>query len=84
VQFGCLLPFLIIFNLFFGWMFLRPLYWALLELGLILAFILTSVIIVKRITNFNIKQGLGNDHFRHKRRPREVIDVPGQEIKPKG
>ncbi|MCX5714262.1 MAG: hypothetical protein NT033_05535 [Candidatus Omnitrophica bacterium] len=70
MQFGCLLPFLIIFNLFFGWMFLRPLYWAVLELGLILAFILTWKVIIKRITGFSRRQ-----------KHQEVIDVQGREIK---
>ena len=47
-QAGCLLPFLITFNLFFGWMFLRKSHWLLLEAGLIFTFIINSIIITKK------------------------------------
>ena len=48
-QAGCFLPFLITFNLFFGWMFLSKFRWLLLEAGLILIFIINGVIITRKI-----------------------------------
>lgn len=48
-QAGCLLPFLIIFNLFFGWMFFKPAHWLLIEAILILISIATSIVFVKKI-----------------------------------
>ncbi|PIP20971.1 MAG: hypothetical protein COX40_01890 [Candidatus Omnitrophica bacterium CG23_combo_of_CG06-09_8_20_14_all_40_11] len=46
---GCLLPALIIFNFFFGWVFLRPLYWLIAEAALILFFIINTHIITRKI-----------------------------------
>ena len=46
---GCLLPLLIIFNLFFGWMFFGFLLWALIEIVLIIIFILVSLLTARRI-----------------------------------
>lgn len=46
---GCLLPLLIAFNLFFGWIFLKPLYWLSLEAVLILFFVVNSYIMARKI-----------------------------------
>jgi hypothetical protein len=48
-----LLPALIFLNFFFGWIFLRPLYWLLSELILILLFVLNSYIIARKISPFS-------------------------------
>ncbi|MFC1675318.1 hypothetical protein ACFL1K_05495 [Candidatus Omnitrophota bacterium] len=48
---GCFLPFLIFFNLFFGWMFLRPAHWLLLEGLLILFFLINSYIITRKVVS---------------------------------
>lgn len=39
---GCFLPSLIVFNLFFGWLFLRPAAWLLVEAVLVLLLLLYS------------------------------------------
>ncbi|MBM3245798.1 MAG: hypothetical protein FJZ13_00505 [Candidatus Omnitrophica bacterium] len=46
---GCILPLLIIFNLFLGWIFFRPLYWLAIEATLILLFLLNSYILTRKI-----------------------------------
>lgn len=48
-QSGCLLPFLILFNLLFGWMFFKPLIWLLIGGGLILLFIINTRILMRKI-----------------------------------
>lgn len=48
-QTGCLLPFLIFFNLFFGRLFLKPLPWLTVGAVLILLFILNSFVLAKKI-----------------------------------
>ncbi|MFH1269680.1 MAG: hypothetical protein ABIH75_01295 [Candidatus Omnitrophota bacterium] len=46
---GCLLPALIIFNLFFGWIFLSPVHWLVIEGVLILIFIINGFIMMRKI-----------------------------------
>jgi len=65
---GCFLPFLIIFNLFFGLFFLKPLYWLVLEVVLILLFVLTFATIVKKVSSLNSSHS-------------NVIDVEGEIVK---
>jgi len=48
-QVGCLLPLLLIFNLFFGWVFLRPLHWLILEAVLFLLFLLSGYAFTRRV-----------------------------------
>jgi|GEM_PF-712587 len=50
-QTGCFLPFLIILNLFFGWMFFKPLAWLIIEAALVVLFLLTSWFFVKKISS---------------------------------
>jgi len=64
-QTGCLLPILILFNLFFGWMFLKPLTWLAVEGILIILFILNSYILARRISSYSAKRS-------------NVIDVEGE------
>jgi len=45
---GCFLPFLIIFNLLFGWIFFKPIIWLFQEAILILLFMVHSYILLKR------------------------------------
>jgi len=63
---------LIIFNLFFGWMFFKPLYWLAIEGILILLFVISSYIFLRRITSLDSKRD-------------NAIDVKGEivEEKPK-
>jgi uncharacterized membrane protein len=61
-QAGCLLPILILLNLFFGWLFFKPLTWLMVEVGLILLFILSSFFFIRKVANFS-------------RRDNQVIDV---------
>ncbi len=46
---GCLLPALIIFNLLFGWIFLKPKLWLITEAILILFLIINGFIITRKI-----------------------------------
>ena len=46
---GCLLPILLILNLFFGWLIFKPLIWIGLELVLLLGFVLSSYVFAKSI-----------------------------------
>ncbi len=68
---GCLLPLLIAFNFFFGWIFLRPLQWLMLEAVLILSFVVTSYIVARKI--FRSTSGKSNG----------VIDVKGEVVEDK-
>lgn len=52
---GCLLPVLIIFNLFFGWLFLKPLHWLVFEVVLIFLFIFSSFWVMKKFFSQNKK-----------------------------
>jgi len=53
---GCFLPFLIMFNFLFGWMFFKLSQWLLIELVLILLFIASSVIMTKKILSGSPKR----------------------------
>lgn len=66
---GCLLPFLIISNLFFGWIFFKLTHWVLLELGLVLLFMLNIVFLAKKIKTMHPQPGNG-----------KVIDVEGEVV----
>ncbi len=66
-QTGCLLPSLILLNLFFGWMFFQPLAWLSLEGVLILLFIINFFILARRISSLPGK-------------PNNVIDVKGEVV----
>ncbi|MBP7216835.1 MAG: hypothetical protein KBA46_06090 [Candidatus Omnitrophica bacterium] len=48
-QAGCLLPFLIIANLFFGLLFFSFGQWILIEIGLVALFFINSFLMVKKI-----------------------------------
>ncbi len=65
---GCLLPFLVIFNLIFGRLFFNTRHWLAIEGILILLFMAYSYISVRRVTN-GVK------------RKDNVIDVEGEVIK---
>lgn len=69
-QTGCLLPLLIILNLFFGWMFLKPIVWLLTEAILILLFMINSYILTRRISSFSTKRD-------------NVVDVEGGVVEDK-
>jgi len=64
-QTGCLLPCLIILNLFFGRIFFNAIHWLFIELVLVLLFMLNSAILTKKITSFFRKHN-------------NVIDVEGR------
>jgi len=46
---GCLLPFLIIFNFLFGWIFLKHLHWLIIEAILVLFFIINGYVMTRKI-----------------------------------
>jgi len=52
VQAGCLLPALMLLNLFFGWMFLSTRAWLCLEGALILLFVLNASVLVRRVRSW--------------------------------
>lgn len=52
VQAGCLLPALMLLNLFFGWMFLSTGAWLCLEGVLILLFVLNASVLVRRVRSW--------------------------------
>jgi len=64
---GCLLPALIIFNLLFGWIFLKPKLWLIIEAILVLFFIINGYIITRKI-------------FSASRKRDDVIDVKGEVV----
>jgi len=64
-QAGCLLPILILLNLFFGWLFFKPLSWLAIEAALIFLFLLNSYILARRISSAS-------------RKNRKIIDVEGE------
>jgi len=66
-QAGCLLPLLITANLFFGWMFFKPVAWLLIELILVLLFLLNSSVITRKVKSFTPGR-------------RGVIDVEGKVV----
>jgi uncharacterized membrane protein len=65
---GCILPLLIILNLFFGWLVFKPLEWLAVGVALILLFLLNSAIAARRILS-----GAHKDS--------RIIDVEGKVIK---
>ena len=67
---GCLLPLLIILNLFFGWMFFKPIIWLSMEGILILLFIINSYILTRRISSFSGKRN-------------NAIDIEGEVVEDK-
>lgn len=69
-QTGCLLPLLILGNLFFGWIFLGALHWLLLEVILVSFFIINSYILTRKIISGS-------------RKADNVIDVKGEVIEEK-
>jgi len=52
---GCLLPLLVIFNLLFGWMFLKPAHWLITEVVLVLFFIVKGYIFTRNIISVSRK-----------------------------
>ncbi len=64
---GCLLPALIIFNLLFGWIFLKPKLWLITEAILILFLIINGFIITRKIFSTSSKRD-------------DVIDVKGEVV----
>jgi hypothetical protein len=69
-QSGCLLPVLIILNLFFGWIFFRPPAWLLLEAILILLFLFNGYILTRKIFSQNLRRD-------------DAIDVKGEVVEDK-
>lgn len=67
---GCLLPFLIIFNLFFGRLFFKLKVWLCVEGVLIVLFMISSYVFSRRIMDNLRRKSRGN-----------VIDVEGEVIK---
>lgn len=65
---GCLLPFLILFNLFFGWLFFKPLIWLAVEGLLVFIFMLSSYITLRRMARAPRKRG-------------DVIDVEAKVVR---
>ncbi len=68
---GCLLPLLIICNLFFGWIFLKPKEWLIIETILLLLFMINGYVMTRKI--------ISSASVRKKRSG--VIDVEGEVVK---
>jgi hypothetical protein len=66
-QAGCLLPILILLNLFLGWLFFKPLTWLAIEGALVLLFMLNSYILARSISSAS-------------RKNRKIIDVEGEVV----
>ncbi|PIQ91000.1 MAG: hypothetical protein COV71_01510 [Candidatus Omnitrophica bacterium CG11_big_fil_rev_8_21_14_0_20_41_12] len=79
---GCLLPFLIIFNLIFGRLiFASARLWLGIEAGLILLFIINIYIMARKISKQFNQQGHNPASDSQIRSPQgEVIDVQGQVV----
>ena len=69
-QAGCLLPLLILLNLFLGWMFFKPLTWLAIEGVLVFLFLLNSYILARRISSSS-------------RKNKKIIDVEGEALEEK-
>ncbi len=67
---GCLLPLLIIFNLLWGWIFLKPRVWLITEGILILLFIINVYIIRRKIVSARSRRD-------------DIIDVKGEVVEDK-
>lgn len=64
---GCILPFLLITNLFFGWIFLKPYHWLLVGIILFGLFILQSKFYYNKFVNsYKVK--------------REIIDIEAENL----
>jgi len=70
---GCLLPFLIFFNLIFGRLFLPPRAWLILEGALILLFLINASLMMRTVKKTFYGSG----------KRRDVIDVEGEVVKEK-
>lgn len=66
---GCLLPFLIVFNLLFGKLFFKTSQWLIIEGVLLLLFLINSFV------------GLRHIHSSGRAKRKDVIDVEGKVIK---
>ncbi|MDD5592734.1 MAG: hypothetical protein PHV44_05530 [Candidatus Omnitrophica bacterium] len=62
---GCLLPSLIVFNLFFGRIFLKPMPWLISEAVLLLLFIISSYAITRKMASYSSRHD-------------DAIDVKGE------
>jgi len=69
-QAGCLLPILILLNLFLGLLFFRPLTWLAIEGVLVLLFMLNSYILARSISSSS-------------QRNSKVIDIEGEVVEDK-
>jgi len=82
---GCLLPSLIIFNLLFGWIFLKPKLWLITEAILVLFFIINGFIITRKIFSVFSKHDAEVSASRSDASKRNdirdgVIDVKGEVV----
>jgi hypothetical protein len=68
IQAGCLLPALILLNLFFGWMFLKTSTWLVLEGILILLLVLNSYFLIRKVKRWSVPA------------PGNIIDVHGEVV----
>jgi len=68
---GCLMPLLIVLNLFFGWIFLKPVPWLVVEAVLMLLFVIHSYITARKIVSASSSR-------RH-----NAIDVEGEVVQDK-
>lgn len=73
-QTGCLLPIIILFNLFFGWMFFPARAWLFIEGILIILFFINSFIFLRRVSNMASGANPQRDG---------VIDVEGEIVEEK-
>lgn len=71
---GCFLPIIILFNLFFGWMFLPAHTWLFIEGILIILFFINSYIFLRRLSSIPLRRATKGD---------EVIDVEGEIVEEK-
>jgi len=69
-QLGCLIPSLILVNLFFGLLFFKPIIWLLIGVILVILFILNTYIIIRKMSSFFSEKD-------------DVIDVEGEAIEEK-
>lgn len=66
-QAGCLLPLLIILNLFFGWMIFKPVTWLVIGLILTALFLFNSIITSKKVSSYSTRY-------------KNVVDVEGKPV----
>ncbi len=78
---GCLLPFFLVFNLFFGWMLFKPHIWLGIEGVLILLFMFNAAFMARKLFSAVSNAGSQPGAKAQSRPSGDVIDVEGKIVR---